>query len=70
MNDKQRNPSTQPSADEPKGDLGEKGKTWSPGQEQGISNRPGDEAEVGQAEDDEFEEDDSEEEQEGEGGRR
>ena len=69
MDNKRHNPSTNvPEADEPKGDLGEKGKTWSPGQEQGISNRPGDEAEVGKVEDnEEFEDDDSEGEEEGEG---
>jgi hypothetical protein len=70
MDNKRHNPSGNvPAANEPKGDLGEKGKTWSPGQEQGISNRPGDEREVGRVnEDDEFEEDDdSVEEEEGEG---
>ena len=33
-----------PKTDQPRGDRGEKGKTWSPpAEEQGISNRPGDE---------------------------
>jgi hypothetical protein len=71
MDNKRHNPSANvPEAGEPvKGDLGEKGKTWSPGQEQGISNRPGDEDAVGKAEDDdEFEEDgDLDDEDEGEG---
>ena len=68
MDNKRHNPSTNvPAAEEPKGDLGEKGKTWSPGREQGISNRPGDEAEVRKAEDDEEFEDDDSEEEEGEG---
>ena len=31
-----------PKAEQPKGDLGEKGKTWNPGEKQGISNREGD----------------------------
>jgi hypothetical protein len=41
-----------PDADEPKGDLGEKGKTWSPpADEQGISNRAGDEDAIPEFED-------------------
>ena len=45
MDRKDTNPSANvPKTDLPKGDLGEKGKTWSPpAEEQGISNRPGDE---------------------------
>jgi len=47
-----------PQGGEPEGDLGERGKTWSPGGEQGISNRPGDKETVNKAEDDdEFEDD-------------
>ena len=67
MDNKRHNPDANvPQADEPKGDLGENGKTWSPGQEQGISNRPGDEEIIGRPEDDdEFEDDeDSEDETE------
>ena len=45
MDRKDTNPSANvPNTDLSKGDLGEKGKTWSPpAEEQGISNRPGDE---------------------------
>ena len=38
-----------PQGGEPEGDLGERGKTWSPGGEQGISNRPGDKETVNKA---------------------
>ena len=71
MDNKRHNPDANvPNAGKPQGDLGEKGKTWSPGQEQGISNRAGDEA-VGMGEDEEFVEDeDSELENEGEDGKQ
>ena len=61
MDNKRHNPSANvPEGNTPKGDLGERGKTWSPGQEQGISNRSGDQAENRRPDDgDEFEEDDS-----------
>lgn len=50
-----------PEGDTPQGDLGERGKTWSPGEEQGISNRVGDEAENRRSDDDdEFQEDEGE----------
>jgi hypothetical protein len=66
MANNRHNPDTNvPEAGEPQGDLGHKGKTWSPGQEQGISNRPGDEDAVGKGEDDdEFEDDEDSEEME------
>ena len=53
MDRKVANPSANvPDADEPKGDLGEKGKTWSPpADEQGISNRAGDEDAIPEFED-------------------
>jgi hypothetical protein len=64
MDNKRHNPDANvPEGGEPKGDLGEKGRTWSPGQEQGISNRPGDEEMTGKPEDDdEFDDEDSEDE--------
>ena len=71
MDNKRHNPSANvPDVNTPKGDLGERGKTWSPGQEQGISNRPGDEGEDRRADDDdEFQEDESDEDVEREEGK-
>ena len=43
MSDQNATPaSPEQGPNEPLGDRGHKGKTWSPGQEQGISNRVGD----------------------------
>ena len=67
MDNKRHNPDTnEPETGEPLDDLGQRGKLWSPGQEHGISNRPGDEEPVGQADDDDEYEDDEDSEQEDE----
>ena len=63
MNSKYMNANV-PGAEGPFGDLGHKGTTWTPGEEQGVSNRLADAAgeEKGDEdeEDDDFDEDDDE----------
>lgn len=70
MNSKDTNPNAnvpEQQQNAPLGDRGQGDKTWTPGEEQGISNRLGDEAEEEKdGEDDDFDEDDDEDAEEDE----